>query len=405
MAKKIIPGILRGGDNERYYPPEQESGQGAPEDFAGPVYPNPNGIKVLPDTDSGIAETRLPKGISLSHGNYTGGAKMKTIGDKDDPYAEFQEKPKDDPYAEFSSGGKSDKRDEPPKEQPGILDREIPLTSYGNATLQGVQNIGRGLKQGFQGMYELFKPNISVPTEDENILKHPVAGLEAAADRTPGIAPILRIGKSLYQTGKQATEIPAAISDINASPDPIGTYAQAAGRTSGEGAGQIASMLATEGAIKGVAPKIVPKIMEGASDLGDVAASRLRYPATARQSMLGRPGTVKNILPPILQRWTIPEGLIPEGRLGTPTNPGPFAEIPVRIPKGAGSMVESIEGGGESAMPRPLRPTVGTPEEWARYEDQMKRLKSEASDAGMYSAARGKAGKKFNYQQRIEQKF
>jgi hypothetical protein len=56
-------------------------------------------------------------------------------------------------------------------------------------------------------------------------------------------------------------------------------------------------------------------------------------------------------------------------------------------------------GTGEDAAP--LRPTVGTPEEWAAYDQRMGNLKAEASDAGTYSAARGKAGKKLNYQQRI----
>lgn len=66
-------------------------------------------------------------------------------------------------------------------------------------------------------------------------------------------------------------------------------------------------------------------------------ASKLRYPATARQSQMpgGRPGTVKGILPSFLQKYTIPEGLIPKGEVGTPTNPGPFMEIPAKAPKGA----------------------------------------------------------------------
>lgn len=59
-------------------------------------------------------------------------------------------------------------------------------------------------------------------------------------------------------------------------------------------------------------------------------ASKMRYPATARQSQLGRAGTIK---------WSLPfmHGLtdlvIPEGELGSPTRPGPFTEIPARMPK------------------------------------------------------------------------
>ena len=58
-----------------------------------------------------------------------------------------------------------------------------------------------------------------------------------------------------------------------------------------------------------------------------------------------------------------------------------------------------------AAIPRPLRPSVGTPEQWQTYEDQMARLKREASDAGTYSAARGKVNRKLNYQQRIERSY
>jgi hypothetical protein len=65
----------------------------------------------------------------------------------------------------------------------------------------------------------------------------------------------------------------------------------------------------------------------------DWLASKLRNPATARQSQLGKPGTVKNILPSFLQKYTVPEALIPKGELGTPTNPGPFNEIPSKMPQ------------------------------------------------------------------------
>lgn len=55
----------------------------------------------------------------------------------------------------------------------------------------------------------------------------------------------------------------------------------------------------------------------------------------------------------------------------------------------------------EAAERAPLRPIVfSSPEEAAAYDAQMSRLKSEAHDTGMYSAARGKVGKKVNYQER-----
>lgn len=205
------------------------------------------------------------------------------------------------------------------------------------------------------------------------------------------------------------------------------------------------------------APQVIKAAGEGLSGAADTSgnalARLLRNPATARQSQLGKPGTAKNFLPGILQRYVIPDALIPKGQLGTVTNPGPFAEIPVRVPvqrpPGLGSIAErdatnlnKVPFAGEeaeeptsiierdatrqntpyageeeispeeaaaqakqSAMPRPLRPTVGTPEEFQAYDNQMARLKQEASDAGTYSAARGKVNKKLNYQQRIGKNF
>lgn len=67
------------------------------------------------------------------------------------------------------------------------------------------------------------------------------------------------------------------------------------------------------------------------SGINNTIAENLRYPATARQSQVGRPGTIKPILPSFLQRYTIPDWAIPKGDVGTPTNPGPFAELPVKV--------------------------------------------------------------------------
>jgi hypothetical protein len=88
-------------------------------------------------------------------------------------------------------------------------------------------------------------------------------------------------------------------------------------------------------------------IREGmaSEQVGNRIASALRNPATARQSQLGRPGSVKQILPPSMQRWTVPDWMIPKGDVGTPTNPGPFMEIPGRMPKPA-------------AIPEPVDPVA-----------------------------------------------
>lgn len=98
----------------------------------------------------------------------------------------------------------------------------------------------------------------------------------------------------------------------------------------GEDVGGLAGTLAGGGGAGKIAD-------EYGTEIGNKAASVLRYPATARQSQLGRPGTVKNILPAGLQRYTIPDWMIPKGEEGTPTNPGPFMDIPMRVkvPKAA----------------------------------------------------------------------
>ena len=100
-----------------------------------------------------------------------------------DPYTEFQ-KPVADPYAEFQKPQPS------AASAPGILDREIPLTSYGNATLSGMQSIGRGVRAAVQGIGQTFDP---VRQPGENLLTQ---------------TPIARIGRGLWQTGKQALEVP-----------------------------------------------------------------------------------------------------------------------------------------------------------------------------------------------------
>ena len=110
-----------------------------------------------------------------------------------------------------------------PVEQ-NFLDREIPLSSYGNATLSGVQSIGRGIRDAGEGAY--------------NTVRHPIDTLES-------------IGK----IPSQVAQVPAAIHDINQSVDPLGTYAKVAQETAGQGAGQALMGLATEGIAK-TAPTI-----------------------------------------------------------------------------------------------------------------------------------------------------
>lgn len=161
-------------------------------------------------------------------------------------------------------------------EEPGFLDKEIPMDSYTHATERGLQNIGRGIRQGVQGIWSMGKP-------PEN------AAEWAATAIAPGIGPAAVRGiKGIIETGKGAVEVPAAIHDINESPDPLGAYGDVAARTSGEGAGQALVALGTEGAAK-----TVPKIIEGAQNVTPRRAAQIvggTGGAVAGKGLLSAPG-------------------------------------------------------------------------------------------------------------------
>jgi len=100
------------------------------------------------------------------------------------------------------------------------LDREIPLTSYGAATEQGIQSIARGGRDLATGMV--------------NAISHPIEAI-----------------KGIASLPSQAAQVPAAVKDINQSADPLGTFAKVGQETAGQGAAQTLAALATEGVIKG----------------------------------------------------------------------------------------------------------------------------------------------------------
>ena len=117
--------------------------------------------------------------------------------------------------------------DEQKPAQPSFLDKEIPLDSYKNATLSGVQSIGRG----FRGIGQA--------------VAHPIESLKGMAD-----------------IPKQVSQVPDAIHDINQSADPMGTYAKVGQETAGQGAAQAITALGTEGLAKAV-PKVTGPAARG----------------------------------------------------------------------------------------------------------------------------------------------
>lgn len=103
----------------------------------------------------------------------------------------------------------------------------------------------------------------------------------------------------------------------------------------------------------------IPSIDEAISRAGNATAKVLRRPATSRQSLEERPGTIRQILPPSVQRWTIPPWLVPKGEIGTVTNPGKFLDIPMKIKPSIGKVgSEAQEAGYYPPVTKvPIRPT------------------------------------------------
>jgi hypothetical protein len=144
----------------------------------------------------------------------------------------------------------------------------------------------------------------------------------------------------------------------------------------------------------------------GARPLGNKAAELLRNPATSAQSQLGRPGTVKDILPPQLQRWTVPPWMVPKGELGTPTNPGPFSKVSNTLPPNLRGDPFNPSAAPTGSDRPPFMPLIYESEfEPGQLEQRLANLRRQASAAGTFHAAQGAAGKATNLQQRIGKKY
>ena len=201
--------------------------EGAPADFNGPVFPNPDHIQVHDDSESNIPVTRLPRGVTFNRGLYHGdahsdlsnpaaadispaamremGAKMSAAPMPWDKYAKAAPpttKPGGDEGPWVQYGKKGAGTSEAKTEEPGILDKDIPLAGpWYNPTLSGLQSIGRGVRGAVEGGYQT--------------IRHPI-------DTATGMV------RSIGEIPSTLKEIPGAIRDINASPDPLSHYAKAA---------------------------------------------------------------------------------------------------------------------------------------------------------------------------------
>ncbi len=276
-----------------------------------------------------------------------------------------------------------------------------------------------------------------------------------ARPQIPGVVSAIRRGALTAGGGAFGGGLSAAAKGL---PWLIRTLAEASGIGAGAGIGNALgggsleeSLSAAAGTTMAAAPGA--GVAQTAPEMGNYFASKLRYPATARQAQLGRPGTVKDILPPFLQRYTVPPGLIPKGEVGTPTypgtpeNPGVALETMVRPPKAPPSIGPKVPfwkrpgfkgpSGGEPNVPtgpsyetparpirgnaspfppssagtsggaqKPFEPLVYSSEfEPAQLEQRAANLKRQASAAGTYHAAQGSARKATNLQQRIGKRY
>lgn len=185
------------------------------------------------------------------------------------------------PWTRYAAQFPSEKTDEP-----GFLDKEIPLDSYTHATESGLQSIGRGIRGAGEGLY--------------NTIRHPI-------DTAAGTL------KSIRDIPSTVAQVPGAIRDINQSPDPLGTYAKVAQETAGQGAGQALVALGTEGlgrAIPKLAPPIVRTVAKGTNAALEHAPGMI---GAAAGETVGHP-----VLGYAVGRTVLPKLRIPGERFGLP---------------------------------------------------------------------------------------
>lgn len=218
------------------------------------------------------------------------------------------------------------------------LDEEIPLTSYGNATMSGLQSVGkaaRGLGEAAMHPIDTVKSILHAPAD----------------------------------TVRGAKQLPAALHDINQSSDPLGTYAKAAQETAAQGGVQALAAAATEGA-RIAAPKIGPAVRAAAnSRAGQTAGIIAKAGVNATEKLPVVGGFVKagkiaaDVVPQVRKVWAkppvFPGGILPE-HPGTfpganlPEDPGSFPGAPFPE-KPAPELIKArvIGSGGSTPPPNP----------------------------------------------------
>lgn len=198
------------------------------------------------------------------------------------------------------------------------------------------------------------------PSLDEFSAKHPIAGPIVRGLDTAGgalIGTIPSIASSIVHPVDTANAVGQSIEDWTTHPkEMVKGIPSILPELIGQNVGGAAA-IGGAGELYSRIPDMVPEGTKNA------IASRLREPATARQSFLGRPGNIKNIMPPSMQRWSLPPWLIPKGEMGTPTNPGWFSDLPQRMPAMGtdAAKAEAASRGGQTirVIPEPREPFEG----------------------------------------------
>jgi len=224
---------------------------------------------------------------------------------KADPYAEFgppvkvPAASKADPYAEFGppvAAPKTVASTTPAPSQPSLgqvltqptdkTDKEYlgytGPAGVAGATIHGLNNVANGTVNAARSMWDMItKPPQNTTEKGASLLGGPI-GLIAARTISP-----------LVDVAKQVPEIPGAIRDINASPDPLAHYADAAQDTAAQGAGQALVGAGTEGLGKiihaATSPDLLQQAQKATSDFTKAIPPTKSTPYAPEDAQAARP--------------------------------------------------------------------------------------------------------------------
>jgi hypothetical protein len=289
-----------------------EPSESAPADFGGRVLPNPTHIRPQLDTDPTTPITRLPQGIAFHHENFSGAPQMdisnpaaadiqpamgREVGAQMSTQpvspkialpagATLESAPEQNdtamklpPGATLDTPGGEKTKTAATSGQPSVMqvltqptektDKEYlgytGLPGVVGATVHGLNRVAQGTEDAAKGAWDMLKPPSGTGETVSALLGGP-AGVMA-----------YRGAKPMISAAAEVPKIPAAVKDINASPDPVSHYANAAEDTAAQGAGQALTAIATEGAGRAI-PRIAPPVIRLAARGAETALNQKLLP-------------------------------------------------------------------------------------------------------------------------------